>query len=246
MLPVFISRGQSTARKLLNDLLAALSPSLQLVIVGLVKAIKSSGGLACGEAHLEMGSHDDDERTFERLTIEISRCSTARSKAAPETRDVSLEEFARAIHLEASCSEDDEGSPLPGAAGNEIEEGSSFARRGAQEAGKQREYEQQVQELQTTQWMRRVSSYHPESNEKQTLPGSRGWCLGWCCRAVPKEVETSTSTGQVEVIISTQRRKAARAKLSSALGRATEIVNQKAVREDGEVGACRLATHAHM
>ena len=50
------------AKKLLNDLFAAISPSLQLVLAGLIKAVMKKGTMTMGDMSLSFNSEEDETR----------------------------------------------------------------------------------------------------------------------------------------------------------------------------------------
>ena len=90
---VYVSAGQSTARKLVNDIFAAISPSLQLVLHGLIEAIRNKeGGMSAGDITVDASSSNNNTvtETFERFALEVSRVHCVRTKNAEEAKSYSV------------------------------------------------------------------------------------------------------------------------------------------------------------
>ena len=159
---VFVSRGQSTARKLLNDLLAAVAPSLQIVILGLVRAVKEAGGLCIGDATLHLGTHEDESRTFERLNIKFSNVAVSRALHVGESKPIPIDELLDGIRLVRAQQDNEEEDVYDVDAaterGGDRRAGSEKrmdSPRPRSPAGRKTEYEKQLTTLSSSGWERR-------------------------------------------------------------------------------------------
>ena len=159
---VFVSRGQSTARKLLNDLLAAVAPSLQIVILGLVRAVKEAGGLCIGDATLHLGTHEDESRTFERLNIKFSNVAVSRALHVGKSKPIPIDELLDGIRLVRAQQDNEEEDVYDVDAaterGGDRRAGSEKrmdSTRHRSPAGRKTEYEKQLTTLSSSGWERR-------------------------------------------------------------------------------------------
>ena len=159
---VFVSRGQSTARKLLNDLLAAVAPSLQIVILGLVRAVKEAGGLRIGDATLHLETHKDESRTFERLNIKFSNVAVSRALHVGKSKPIPIDELLDGIRLERDSEEEEVydvklDAATAGEGGDRLygSEKRMDSPRPRSPRVREKEYEEQLSTLSSSGWERR-------------------------------------------------------------------------------------------
>ena len=67
---VYVSRGHSSARKLLSDVAAAITPTLQLTLSGALNAIRERGGTSFGDVKVEIAPNKAGQEKV------CARCTT--------------------------------------------------------------------------------------------------------------------------------------------------------------------------